>query len=413
MKNTPSSGNYLSGRKLFPGLLFIFVIGYSCVESFDIVTFFPSAEFEEQESTMVCWNPKFQNVIIPLVTEISKEDHVTLFYNEKYHDVKRIKNLLLSSSASIKNIDIHPFTLEKDNIWIRDYGPSFIQNDEGNMAVVGFEYPHLEYLDYKNFASSFSQKMKIPFYKSKLFSTGGGREINGRGTIILIEGYEKQINPRLTKEEIEQEYRQKFNQTNFIWLKRGIPQDDFLVFGPVTEDIYGFGVNWHIDEFCRFADANTILLAEIDSSDLKRDQFYQIIHDRLEENFQLLKKARDQDGNPFTIIRVPQAPVIFANGKLKEKPILYTPVTSYLNFVITNHSVIIPQYHVEDSPEWAKEKDEKAKEAFQKAFPTREVKFIDAIDLNYKGGGLHCITIHKPKKRKKMPVSLLRRRTLG
>ena len=84
---------------------------------------------------MVCWNPKFQQVIIPLVTEISTKDHVTLFYNENHHTPGRIKNLLVQSKANINMIDLHPFRLEKDNIWIRDYGPTFVQDEKGDMAT--------------------------------------------------------------------------------------------------------------------------------------------------------------------------------------------------------------------------------------------------------------------------------------
>ncbi|MDH5398007.1 MAG: agmatine deiminase family protein [Cyclobacteriaceae bacterium] len=407
------SGRRVSVRNISLVVLFIFIIVFSCKERFSDGPFSPAAEFDEQESTMLCWNPKFRQIIIPLVTEISKDDHVTLFFNENYHNKKQIERFLLQQNAEMSNIDLHPFKLEKDNIWIRDYGPSFLENEQGQLAVVGFEYPHLEYFDYNNFSPQVSGKMKIPFFKSKLFSTGGGREINGKGTIILLEGYEEQINPKLSKAEIEAEYREKYNQTNFIWLKRGIPQDDFFGYGPITEDIYGYGVNWHIDEFCRFADAGTILLAEVDSSDMKRDKFYKIIHDRLEENFRILSQALDQNGNPFKIIRVPQAPVIYIRGQLKGTDILYTPVTSYLNFVLTNHSVVVPSYYKVGDPDFISEKDEEVRQVFQGVFKNRKIVSIDATDLNYKGGGLHCITIHKPKTKKRLPGTLIKRKQVG
>lgn len=371
--------------------------------------FSPVPDFEPQESTYVCWTPKFQQVIIPLVREISEHEQVTLFYNEKYHRKATIREQLVRNQANLRNIDLQAFKLEKDNIWIRDYGPSFLQSQNGDIRVMGFEYPHLEYKDYRNFSDQVSRKMKIPFHRSKIYSTGGGREINGKGTILLVEQYEKFVNPGLTKDQIEAEYRQNFGQTNFIWLKRGIPQDDFMNNGPVMEDIYGYGVQGHIDEFCRFVDANTILLTAIDSADMSRDPFYRVIHERLEENYQILLKARDQDGKPFKIIRAPQAPVIFANGKLDTTDIYYTPVTSYMNYVVTNHSVILPGYAVDDAPDWVREKDEKARQVFQQVFKNRQVKMIDALELNYEGGGLHCITLSKPKP-KKGRFSLLRTR---
>lgn len=363
------------------------------------------ADFEEQESTLVCWNKKHRNVLIPLIATIAHRDHVTIFYNEKNHNPKVIELDLLQSKIPMRNISLEPFSLEKDNIWIRDYGPSFMHDEEGNTIIAGFQYPHLEMKDYDQFNDQYSKKEKLPFFKSQIFGAGGGREINGKGTVILVESYEKEINPGLSTAEITEEYQKQFNQKQVIWLKQGIPQDDFFGHGPVFENIYGYGVSGHIDEFCRFADANTLLLTEVDSSDLARDSFYYVIHDRLEENYRILSQARDQDGQPFRILRVPQAPVIFATAQLNTEDVIYTPVTSYLNFIITNKLVIIPAYYQEGDPEYVREKDQQAMKVFQQAFPGREIHTINPIDLNYNGGGLHCITLPKhryPNRKKRL-----------
>ncbi len=396
-----------SGWIIFCGLLLL----SACQEIPDFSTsFIPFADFEEQESTLLCWNKKHKKVLIPVITTIARKEHVTLFYNQRNHNPKVIEMELLQARANISNITFEPFELEKDNIWIRDYGPSFLQDEAGNTVVVGFQYPHLAMKDYDNFNHQYSQKIKMPFFKSNIFGAGGGREINGQGTLMLVESYEKEINPGLSKAEIEAEYIAKFNQEKVIWLKRGIPQDDFFGHGPVFENIYGFGVSGHIDEFCRFADENTILLTAVDSSDLSRDSFYHFIQERLEENYQILSESTDQDGKPFNIIRVPQAPVLFATGQLDSTDIIYTPVTSYLNFIITNKMVIIPSYYQDGDPDYVREKDEEAMEVFRRAFPTREIYAVNPIDLNYDGGGLHCITL--PKHGKLKPKRWLRKRKI-
>lgn len=152
----------------------------------------------------------------------------------------------------------------------------------------------------------------------------------------------------------------------------------------------------------------TILLARVDPADLSLDPFYQVVHERLEESYRILKNARDQDGNPFTIIRVPQAPIIFDQGHYNGQPIYYTPVTSYLNFVLTNNLVVLPAYHTAGDPDFIRQKDEQAQKVFQQVFKTRKVVTIEATELNYSGGGLHCITMHQPKVKKR---SKLRRIT--
>ncbi|MBD3630042.1 agmatine/peptidylarginine deiminase [Cyclobacterium sp.] len=361
----------------------------------------PVAEFDSQESTFICWTPKFQEISLKLIQEISKDDQVTVFYNQRNHLPENLQNLFGQRKINLKNVSLEPFKMENDNIWIRDYGPIILQDEEGRQEMVTFHYPHEENLEYNLFSEQYATKMKIPFMKSSLFSAGGGREINGRGTIILIEGHEKYINPGLSLEEIEEEYKQRLNQKNVIWLKRGIPQDDLFDHGPVIDNIYGNGVHWHVDEFCRFADAQTILLAQVDPADLSLDPFYRVVHERLEESYQILKDARDQDGKPFKIIRVPQAPIIFDQGQYKGQPIYYTPVTSYLNFVLTNNLVVIPAYHGPGDPDYIRQKDDQARKAFQEVFKSRRVVMIHATELNYSGGGLHCITMHQPKVKKR------------
>ncbi len=380
-------------------LLFLGSIGLiRCTVESNIENFlFSPAEFEEQESTFICWNPTFQQTILNLTSAIAEKDHVTLFYNERYHDINNIENILKNRGVNILNVTLSPFNLENDNVWIRDYGPVFIHNKAGESNILSFKYDHEANQAYNLFSEQYSSKMRLSFMRSNMYSAGGGREINGKGTMILIESYEKAINPHLTIQQIEAEYKLNLNQKNIIWLKKGIPQDDAFDNGPVYENIYGNGVNGHIDEFCRFADANTILLAQVDPTDLLRDPFYQIVDQRLEESYEILSKSRDQDGKPFNIIRVPQAPILFNNGKFNGQDIYYTPVTSYLNFVITNSSVIVPSYYSPGDSEYIKNKDEAAKQILGRVFNNRKIVMSDALELNYSGGGLHCITLHKPK----------------
>jgi len=373
----------------------------------------PVADFEEQETMFLCWNPAFEDIILRLTKVIGTNDHITIFYNEANHEPKKIRNLLQGRKVKLSNVSLVPFRLKYDNIWIRDYGPVFLCDQDGNTQILSFEYPHKVNKDYSYFSEDFSSKLKIPFLRSKMLSAGGGREINGKGTMILVESYEKFINPRLSLQEIEYEYKQKLNQTNIIWLKRGIPQDDEFDNGPVLDNIYGNGVNGHIDEFCRFADASTILLAEVDTADFEQDEFYRVIHERLEESYRILLAAKDQDGKPFEIIRVPQAPVFFTEAKYKNEDIYYVPVTSYLNFVITNNSVVIPSYYKIGDPEFVKKREIKIKKIFQEIYPSRKIIMINAMKLNYAGGGLHCVTLPKPKQKRKRYLNIFKTRKLG
>ena len=72
----------------------------------------------------------------------------------------------------------------------------------------------------------------------------------------------KTYNPK-TKLDIEKEMIGKLGQKKIIWLKKGIPQDDYILEGPIYDQIYPKGVKGHMDEFCRFVDASTILISSV------------------------------------------------------------------------------------------------------------------------------------------------------
>ena len=370
------------------------MILFLCCSEVTVVGFVP-ADFEENEATMMCWNRNNQEVVSAVIKEVSQEDRVHLFYNEKLHDIGHISSLLKNVGARMEHISFLPFHLESDNIWIRDFGPAFsVQN--GALAMLEFNYPHEKMGEYRKFTSQIAPKLRIPFRQTHLRGTGGGRLINGKGTILLIEGYEKEINPDKSMDDIEDFYRDEFHQEKIIWLKRGIPQDDFPVKGPILDNVYGMGANWHIDEFCRFSDPQTILLADVSEADIKIDPLYSILKERLDENYELLKNATDQDGNPFKIIRVPSAPIFFSQGTQGDNPVYYTPVTSYLNFVVTNSSVIVPKYYEPGDPVEVQQKDSEVVQIMSEVFPTRRIVQINPLALNFQGGGMRCITLEYP-----------------
>lgn len=141
-----------------------------------------------------------------------------------------------------------------------------------------------------------------------------------------------------------------------------------------------------------------------------------LTHKRLEENLEILKNERDQDGKPFHVVRVTLPPLI--TYKVTPKDSVYDVLkdlkmqdgtvidgksdieiviaASYLNFVITNGLVLISKYYKEGRSKLFLETDTKAKEIFEKYFPTRKVVQIDTEVINIGGGGMHCITQQEP-----------------
>ncbi len=61
---------------------------------------------------------------------------------------------------------------------------------------------------------------------------------------------------------------------------------------------------------------------------------------------------------------------------------------SYMNFLIVNGGVIVPQY--------GDEYDALALQQIQEMFPDRKVVGVNTLDVIYGGGNIHCITQHQP-----------------
>ena len=161
-----------------------------------------------------------------------------------------------------------------------------------------------------------AELLKLPVIFSTVISEGGNHEVNGKGVLMTTESVELGRNPTMSKQGLEAEYKRLMGVKKTIWLKQGLVEDDHTFLGPITtskgEKAYTvLTTNGHIDEFARFVNDSTILLAQIDSTEF-HDSIAFENHKRLEENYRILKNASDQDGNPFTIVRMQLAGVILA-----------------------------------------------------------------------------------------------------
>jgi agmatine deiminase len=253
--------------------------------------------------------------------------------------------------------------------------------------------------------------------KANMVHEGGSIEVNGKGTLILCEAVALSRNPGKTKADLEKEFKKVLGVTHIIWMKKGLADDpDWR--RRIQGNYYGGGTGGHTDEFVRFADANTLLLAWVEESEKDKDPIARINYERMSENLRILEAATDQDGKPFTIIKVPlpdlvtkamvvvdsmpaknRTQYILRSSFLpKETPALgdtiyEVPASSYLNYLITNNLVILPTYTPVGS---SKEKEQKVADIFKKLYPNRQIVFLDFMEQNWSGGGIHCSTQQQP-----------------
>lgn len=326
---------------------------------------------------------------------------------------------------------IHFLAIDQVDIWMRDYGPIFlVDKTDGKLAMASFAQNQWGYSTRTDPVSVRMTKLPEAVAKylgidtmrtTNVVSEGGDRIQNGQGTLLVGRAVEFQRNPGYTKEEMESAYEYALGVSNVIWLDAGVREDLHTDWGPIPYAdssggqvlLYGAqSTGGHLDEFCRFASATTILLSEVAIQDAASDPIAAVNYARLADAYRVLSRAVDQDGKPFEILRIPTPATEYrsvdpdqpmyknflatldyshdAPSFPKGQPVNIVRSSSYANFLITNGLIVAPKYG--DS-----QRDAEAQSALSKAYPGREIVQIDPTPLNYAGGGIHCVTQQQPK----------------
>lgn len=354
--------------------------------------------------------------------------------------LKKCKQTLSAFSIDTASIGFYVFPGER--YWIRDHGAAFLVNDEGGLGVADFRWSlygmegwlRQRYNNDEDSLRKYTSMILDPatgavdslmavsegaeIVKADIVSEGGAIEVNGNGTLILCEAVAFQRNPGRSRESIENAYRKALGVTNIVWLKEGLLDDAHwrqVHFGKYLT----MGTGGHTDEFVRFVDPNTILLAWVDEAEKDKHPLSRVNYDRMSENLHILENAVDQDGKPFRIIKLPLPDPIERNVFVKEKrepgnPHVFTPASfvqaveagdtlinvsasSYMNYLVSNGVVLLPSYTAEGS---SAEKEKRVSEIFATVYPDREQVWISCMPQNWHGGGIHCSTQQQPTRKK-------------
>lgn len=429
-------------KKLF--LFLNVVIVLSCNQQQD--KYYMPAEWEQQDAVWLGWEADSSLGFYPVVAEMIKTLTPTVTVKIAFDSdslMQTAKNYLKRQQIDTSNIRF--YVMPGDRYWIRDHGAAFLINREGELGVADFDWNHYgfpQFLKEKNNNNQDSVNKYLnkilpsinksgavdslmavaegaKIFKTKVVTEGGNIEVNGEGTLIVCESAMKNRNPELTKEFMESELKNVLGVSTVIWIKQGLAEDPNGFYRRIIGNYVGGGVQ-HSDEFVRFSNANTILLAWVDEAEKDLNPINKMNYQRLNETFQTLKNATDQDGKPFNIVKVPLPDLITkkivaiqdytskvsydipANRfYISEAPkvgdtLLRVPASSYLNYLVTNGLVLISSYTSEGS---SKEKEDRVRKIFEEQFPKRKIVFINAMPQNWHGGGIHCSTQQQPRTR--------------
>ncbi|PWU03533.1 MAG: agmatine deiminase family protein [Bacteroidetes bacterium] len=331
-----------------------------------------------------------------------------------------IQSKILTQKFLVYQIDTSKITYffsPNWHFWLRDYGPIFVRNSRGQLKGVDFGFNC--YGDCRTgFAktadmgdSIIASSLGLQVIKSNIVSEGGDREFNGKGVMITNEAVELQRNPGKTKQQLEAEYKRVLGVKKVIWLKyASVDDSQSRLAGKLPTGVYSAGgTGGHVDEICRFADERTLLVERMTVKEKNKDSLSQLNYKHLEANYNILKNATDQDGKPFKIIEMPVPDFIIDKHIVSDKSdafsmpgtipgdtIRFMASASYMNFVIANGVVLMPKYSRVGFAASQKEKDDRALQIMKEIFPGKKIVQIDTIEINFGGGGMHCLTQQQP-----------------
>ena len=304
--------------------------------------------------------------------------------------------------------------------WLRDTGPIFLKNAEGKIKILAAPFSAYQRLhgrkgslavtDHRHFIKTIQKLTGYDVLSSDIVLEGGAFDVNGKG-VVLLSPVILDRNSQLTKIQIERKILKALGQKKAIWLKKGVAEDPYG-FTRITDNYWGRGTGGHLDQYVRFVNKTTIVLAWIPEEEKNISQIANINFQRMQENYEILNAETDQDGKNFNIIKVPFPELITKeyiitaeqsslykqrNIDLKEgEKIEVVASASYVNFIITNNLVMIPKYGDTVKTVASINKDKKMFAIMRKLFPRHEIIQIDPLVLNWHGGGMHCIAQQQP-----------------
>ncbi len=340
----------------------------------NLIRRFP-AEWEKHQATLLSfpsegrdWPGKYHAIkwaFVEMIKKVTAYEPVILVVK---NDELREKIAVMLEQAHINPSAVSYILKDTNRNWMRDSGPAIVKTANGAREAIQFGFTG--WAKYKNHkkdqgipaavAGHLGINLIQAKYKNKLVVLEGGSiDVNGCGTLItteecLMDPVQQVRNPGFCKQDYENVFREYLGVTNTIWLGEGIEGDD---------------THGHVDDICRFVNPNTVVATyEPNSTDPN--------HHKLKANLEILKNARLENGEKLNIVKMPMPSRLdFEDLRLP---------ASYVNFLVTNGCVLVPTFNDKN--------DYQALGILAELFPNRDVIGINAVDLVWGLGTLHCLS---------------------
>ncbi len=292
-----------------------------------------------------------------------------------------------------------------EDAWVRDYGPIFLVDDEGNLAANNYtfncwgeKYPPWDKMNATPLLVAdyvaHEREEPLPTWSHAMILEGGAIGVNGKGMLLTTAAclLHPNRNPQLTKQQIEANLAATLGVHHFLWLPAGIEGDD---------------TDGHIDDLAQFLDATTVAYVAPPENPHLQTASVSDHHDvqALQDNERVLQNAVDQDGRKLKLVPLPvvDPPLYYdVDPDYRTKRILREHPSggglvpaSYANFLISNGHLFLPTF--------GRPTDDVAIKALEAVCPHLATPLtlvpVRAEWLVVGLGALHCLTQQQPATR--------------
>ena len=323
------------------------------------------AEWERQSGVMLVWPPadlleaqwrsRCERVLTHMARLIAECQPVLIVYHSA-EDKERVMQAL----QGIRADRLFLCQVPVNDIWIRDYGPLTVM-DKDKPVLLDFRFNGWG----GRFAADRDDQVTTRLHEAGVFGEvelhpqtlhveGGGIDSNGQGYVLAH--YDWPLagtrNSDMDRSEFVRVLENRFN-SELLWVRHGrLPGDD-------TDD--------HVDMLARFSRAEQIVYATGESGELSE----------MQRALWILCANSMPSGCEIVPLPIPRMTT--------ETP----HPASYVNFLILNECVLVPQYGDSSA-------DRRALDTLSSCFPERDCVGVDSVALWEQGGGPHCASMQLP-----------------
>ncbi|GGT21224.1 porphyromonas-type peptidyl-arginine deiminase [Streptomyces tanashiensis] len=262
--------------------------------------------------------------------------------------------------------------IANDDLWIRDFGPTFVvapgaiagvDTNFNGWGKTGTSY----YQPFANDAAAATTllgRYGVNRIQAPFVGEGGSLETDGQGTLMatissLVNGNR---NPGMTQDQVEQSLKWSLGVDKVIWVP-----------GLAGQDI----TDCHIDCLARFVAPGKVIL---DQPGPGASSKWVAVYN---ETKKVLQSATDAQGRRLDITELPGPDRRYIRGRGTDF------LSSYTNYYTVNGALLVPQF----GDSYA---DDVAYGILRGAYPGRTVVQVKIDNIASGGGGIHCATQSQP-----------------